>query len=100
VHNLADVIRTRIFAIACGYEGSIICANDPAFKLACGAGHGSGLYSQPTLSRLENAPRRAPSTIGQNVSNACGHTIVLATAVSSLWQTGRGAGCRGAQSAA
>jgi erythromycin esterase-like protein len=39
VHSLADVIRARIFAIACGYEdGNDLddLRNDPAFKLACG----------------------------------------------------------------
>src|SRR5688572_31036207 len=55
------MIRARIFAIACGYED---CNDfgplraDPAFKLACGRLPDSGddLASQPTLSRLENAP--------------------------------------------
>jgi len=60
-HAMADMIRARIFAIACGYED---CNDfgplraDPAFKLACGRLPESGpdLASQPTLSRLENAP--------------------------------------------
>ena len=55
------MIRARIFAIACGYED---CNDfgplraDPAFKLACGRlpETGADLASQPTLSRLENAP--------------------------------------------
>jgi hypothetical protein len=36
----------------------IVCATDPAFKLACGRLPDSGvdLCSQPTLSRLENGP--------------------------------------------
>ena len=61
VHGYADMIRARMFAIACGYED---CDDldalrfDPAFKLACGrlAETGDDLMSQPTLSRLENAP--------------------------------------------
>jgi len=62
VHNLADVIRARIFAIACGYEdGNDLdhLRHDPAFKLACGRlpDTDRDLCSQPTLSRLENAPR-------------------------------------------
>jgi hypothetical protein len=62
VHSLADVIRARIFAIACGYEdGNDLdhLRNDPAFKLACGRlpDTDRDLCSQPTLSRLENAPR-------------------------------------------
>jgi DDE family transposase len=60
-HAVADMIRARIFAIACGYED---CNDfgplraDPAFKLACGhlPETGPDLASQPTLSRLENAP--------------------------------------------
>lgn len=60
-HDMADMIRARLFAIACGYED---CNDldelriDPAFKLACGRRPESGddLMSQPTLSRLENLP--------------------------------------------
>jgi hypothetical protein len=60
-HAILDMIRARIFAIACGYEdcndfGPL--RSDPAFKLACERLPDSGddLASQPTLSRLENAP--------------------------------------------
>lgn len=61
IHSYADMIRARLFAIACGYED---CDDldalrfDPAFKLACGRLPESGrdLMSQPSLSRLENAP--------------------------------------------
>ena len=60
-HAILDMIRARIFAIACGYEdcndfGPL--RSDPAFKLACGRlpETGADLASQPTLSRLENAP--------------------------------------------
>ena len=60
-HTLADMIRARAFAIACGYEDADDLdrlRGDPAFKLACGRLPDSGkdLCSQPTLSRLENAP--------------------------------------------
>ena len=60
-HLLPDMIRARIFAIACGYEDCNDFARlrvDPAFKLACGRLPESDkdLASQPTLSRLENAP--------------------------------------------
>jgi hypothetical protein len=60
-HTLADMIRARIFAIGCGYEDADdldFLRSDPAFKLACGRLPDSGrdLASQPTLSRLENAP--------------------------------------------
>lgn len=60
-HLLADILRTRIFAIACGYEDADDLdwlRSDPAFKLACGRLPDSGrdLCSQPTMSRWENAP--------------------------------------------
>jgi Transposase DDE domain group 1 len=60
-HLLADILRARIFAIACGYEDADDLDRlrlDPAFKLACGRLPDSGvdLCSQPTVSRLENVP--------------------------------------------
>jgi Transposase DDE domain group 1 len=60
-HTLSDILRARIFAIACGYpDGDDLddLRKDPAFKLACGRLPESGddLASQPTLSRWENAP--------------------------------------------
>jgi hypothetical protein len=60
-HTIADMIRARAFAICCGYEDANdldVLRCDPAFKLACGRLPDSGrdLCSQPTLSRLENAP--------------------------------------------
>ena len=60
-HTYADMIRARMFAIACGYEDCDdldVLRFDPAFKLACGrlSETGDDLMSQPTLSRLENAP--------------------------------------------
>ncbi len=61
VHSLADMFRARMFAICCGYEDAddLDQRFDPAFKLACGRllDTGRDLCSQPTLSRLENAPR-------------------------------------------
>ena len=61
IHRQADMIRARMFAIACGYEDCDdldVLRFDPAFKLACGrlSETGNDLMSQPTLSRLENAP--------------------------------------------
>ena len=60
-HLLPDILRARIFAIACGYEdGDDLdrLRTDPAFKLACGRlpDTGRDLCSQPTVSRWENAP--------------------------------------------
>src|SRR5271163_433032 len=60
-HLLPDILRARIFAIACGYEDANDLdrlRGDPGFKLACGRlpDTGSDLCSQPTISRWENAP--------------------------------------------
>ena len=69
-HTYADMIRARMFAIACGYEDCDdldVVRFNPAFKLACGrvAETGDDLMSQPTLSRLENAPSwRQPGRMG------------------------------------
>jgi hypothetical protein len=61
IHRLPDILRARMFAIACGYEdGDDLdrLRGDPTFKLACGRlpDSGSDLCSQPTVSRWENAP--------------------------------------------
>ena len=63
VHTLPAMLRFRMFAIACGYEDADDCDDlraDPLFKLAVGRAPESGrdLCSQPTMSRLENAPWR------------------------------------------
>ena len=60
-HTLADILRVRAFAIACGYPDADDLDDlrtDPAFKLACGRlpESGADLPSQPTMSRWENAP--------------------------------------------
>ena len=60
-HPLGSILRTRILAIACGYEDADDLDHlrkDPAFKLACGRlpDTGDDLCSQPTMSRWENAP--------------------------------------------
>ena len=61
IHPLPDILRARIFAIACGYEDADDLDRlrfDPALKLACGRlpDTGRDLCSQPTVSRWENAP--------------------------------------------
>ena len=60
-HSIADILRARMLAIACGYEDADDLDHlrtDPGFKLACGRLPDSGrdLCSQPTMSRWENAP--------------------------------------------
>ena len=64
VHTLPAMLCFRMFAIACGYEDADDCddlRDDPLFKLAVGRTPESGhdLCSQPTMSRLENAPSRS-----------------------------------------
>lgn len=58
---MADILRARIFAIACGHEEANDLdrlRSDPDFKLACGRLPDSGIdmCSQPTCSRVENLP--------------------------------------------
>ena len=60
-HSLQALIKQRVFQIACGYEDqndSNSMREDPLLKLLCGSMPQSGaeLASQPTISRLENAP--------------------------------------------
>jgi hypothetical protein len=60
-HPIADILRERIFAIACGYpDGNDLdtLRADPAFKMACRRlpESGANLASRPTISRLENTP--------------------------------------------
>jgi len=62
-HPPVEMLRLRMFAIAAGYEDTNDCTKlrqDPVFKMAVGHTPESGepLCSQPTMSRLENAPRR------------------------------------------
>ena len=62
-HTLQDMLRVRMLAIAAGYEDAndlTSLRSDPAFKLACGRlpETGDDLCSQPTMSRLENLPKR------------------------------------------
>lgn len=62
-HSLENLVRQRVFQLACGYadqDDADSLRTDPLFKLACGqlplSGH--DLASQPTLSRLENCVDR------------------------------------------
>ena len=63
-HSIRDLVRQRLFGIACGYADCNDAARlveDPIHKLLLGRDplRGTALASQPTLSRFENAPRRA-----------------------------------------
>jgi len=59
-HQLAELMRQRIYGLACGYEDANDAArigNDPVHKLLAGRDpiKGLDLASQPTLSRFENS---------------------------------------------
>ncbi|HET7057733.1 MAG TPA: IS1380 family transposase [Nitrospiraceae bacterium] len=63
-HSIRDLVRQRLYGIACGYadcNDAARLAEDPIQKLLIGRDplSGAALASQPTLSRFENAPRRA-----------------------------------------
>lgn len=60
-HSLLELVRQRVYQLACGYEDqndSDYLRQDPLLKLVCGRlpESGANLASQPTISRLENAP--------------------------------------------
>jgi hypothetical protein len=60
-HTLHDLVRQRVFAIACGYADCNDAArltSDPIHKALIDRDpvEGAALASQPTLSRFENAP--------------------------------------------
>src|SRR3954467_8653701 len=62
-HSLDDILRFRTLAIVAGYPDGNDCdmlRDDPAFKMALDRSPVSGpaLCSQPTVSRIENLPRR------------------------------------------
>jgi len=62
-HPLEEMLRLRMLAIAAGYQDADDCDSlryDPVFKMAVGRLPESGdpLCSQPTMSRLENAPSK------------------------------------------
>ena len=60
-HSLLPLVRQRVYQIACGYadhNDADDLRSDPLFKVVCGRlpETGADLASQPTISRLENAP--------------------------------------------
>jgi len=62
-HSVEEMLKLRMFAIAAGYEDADDCdwlRHDPVFKMAVGRlpATGEPLCSQPTMSRLENAPSK------------------------------------------
>ena len=72
-HALRDLVRQRVFGLACGYEDGTDAArlaHDPMHKLAVGRDPltGAPLASQPTRSRFENA-------VGPRVLHRMGATL-------------------------
>ncbi len=62
-HEIADLLRQRVFTLACGYadcNDAARLAGDPIYKLLLGRDPitGEDLASQPTLSRFENGISR------------------------------------------
>ena len=62
-YKLIDMLRLRMFLINAGYQDADGCDSlraDPVFKMAVGRlpESGNALCSQPTMSRLENAPSK------------------------------------------
>ena len=62
-HSVEQLVRQRVFQIACGYadqDDADTLRQDPLLKLVCGRlpESGAALASQPTFSRLENAVDR------------------------------------------
>jgi hypothetical protein len=81
-HTYADMIRARLFAIACGYED---CDDldalrfDPAFKLACGrlSETGDDLMSQPTLNASPLLVKLSDHLLGREIQINLGRSEVV-----------------------
>ncbi len=75
-HPLRDLVRQRVFGLACGYadcNDAARLADDPIHKLLLGRDPlgGPALSSQPTLSRFENAIARTDLyRLGKAVADA------------------------------
>jgi hypothetical protein len=73
-HPLTDLMRQRIYGLACGYEDASDAARigaDPMHKLLAGRDpiKGLDLASQPTLSRFENSvPPRSLYAMGMTLA--------------------------------
>jgi hypothetical protein len=94
-HTMSDILRGRIFAIACGYPdaGDLDdLRKDPAFKLACRRLPASGddPHSQPTMSRWTAFRRVASRQRNADWENAPDlRTLIrLSRAMVDLWCKG------------
>lgn len=77
-HELSDLVRQRVFGIACGYSDGNDAARlseDPMHKLVLGRDplEGQALASQPTLSRFENGVTRGET---YRMSEALAKTVI------------------------
>lgn len=77
-HDIVDLFRQRVFAIACGYadcNDAARLAHDPIHKMLIGRDpiDGDALASQPTLSRFENGVSR---TALFRMAKALGEAVV------------------------
>jgi hypothetical protein len=78
-HAMLDLLRQRMFGIACGYpdgNDAAHLADDPIHKLLLERDPiaGERLASQPTLSRFENTARRADL---YRLANALAETVIV-----------------------
>lgn len=112
-HQLEDILRSRVFAIAGGYPDADDLddpRSDPAFKLACGRLPESGddLASQPTILCWESAPAGAekptlvdygggdfPVGVRVGIDAAPADAAALSGAKARLVDPATQSGCRG-----
>ena len=84
-HTYTDLVKQRVFQIACGYEDandSNDLRSDPGLKTACERlpETGDDLASQPTMFRLENSVSRSDLyRIGQRLAGILHRVLRRAT---------------------
>jgi len=101
-HTLLDLVKQRVFQIACGYEDAVDCdelRHDPGIKAACDRLPLSGpdLGSQSTMTRFENDVRRTTcidshkplSTVSLPHTNAHPRTSFSTSMTQTIRHTGR-----------
>jgi Transposase DDE domain group 1 len=94
-HTIRDLVRQRLYAIACGYpdgNDAARLAEDPIQKLLIGHDQisGAALASQPTLSRFEKAVRRSDlyrmgEALAEYVIDIVGDSAAGFATLPSIW---------------
>ncbi len=88
IHEMRELLRERIYAIACGYPDTNDAprvGRDPIFRHACD--RPEGLASQPTLSRLEHSVTRTDLLrLGYALTDTVLDAQVLKRRPSSVWR--------------